>query len=178
MNLFDVLFEIMSAYGTSGLSMGGPGLPYSLCGAFSPFSKILLIIVKLMGKHRGLPSNSDAALDGQYIRIHSMLLHLEAQAKHRMGKGEAPKAPEWIIEEQKGRRGARKGGLLDDVGMGGQVGDDSDDEGQGRRRRRSPLDAPAVSVFSAEIPDLPRRPRPPPPTRQDSLADGEFTLKR
>lgn len=38
-NLFDVLFEIMSAYGTSGLSMGGPGLPYSLCGAFTPFSK-------------------------------------------------------------------------------------------------------------------------------------------
>ena len=41
----------------------------------------MLIVVKLMGKHRGRPSSSDAALDGQYHRIHSMLVHLEAQAR-------------------------------------------------------------------------------------------------
>ena len=77
-NLFDIIFEIMSAYGTSGLSMGAPGKPYSLCGEFNDFSKIILCIVKLMGKHRGLPSNTDAALDGQFHKIFGMLEHLQA----------------------------------------------------------------------------------------------------
>ena len=78
-NLFDILFEIMSAYGTSGLSMGSPGKPYSLCGEFNNFSKILLCIVKLMGKHRGLPSNTDAALDGQFDKIYGLLEELQKQ---------------------------------------------------------------------------------------------------
>ena len=78
-NLFDILFEIMSAYGTSGLSMGAPGKPYSLCGEFNNFSKILLCIVKIMGKHRGLPSNTDAALDGQFDKIYGMLEELQKQ---------------------------------------------------------------------------------------------------
>lgn len=38
-NLFDIMFEILSAYGTSGLSMGAPGKPYSLCGEFNNVSK-------------------------------------------------------------------------------------------------------------------------------------------
>jgi Trk-type K+ transport system membrane component len=76
-NLFDIIFEIMSAYGTSGLSMGAPGKPYSLCGEFNNFSKIILCIVKLMGKHRGLPSNTDAALDGQFHKIFGMLEGLQ-----------------------------------------------------------------------------------------------------
>ena len=58
----------------------------------------MLIIVKLMGKHRGLPSNTDAALDGQYHRIHSLLIHLEAQARHRLGQGDAPELPDWVKE--------------------------------------------------------------------------------
>jgi Trk-type K+ transport system membrane component len=77
-NLFDIMFEIMSAYGTSGLSMGSPGQPFSLCGEFNNFSKIILCVVKLMGKHRGLPSNTDAALDGQFHKIFGMLEHLQA----------------------------------------------------------------------------------------------------
>ena len=94
-NLFDILFEIMSAYGTSGLSMGSPGKPYSLCGEFNNFSKILLCIVKLMGKHRGLPSNTDAALDGQFDKIYGMLEELQKQGlkqKESMGMGAAVKA--------------------------------------------------------------------------------------
>lgn len=110
-NLFDVLFEILSGYGTSGLSMGAPGVPYSLCGEFTAFSKIILIIVKLMGKHRGLPASSDAALDGQYIRIHSMLTHLEGMARHRMGKGDAPEAPDWVKKQGAEKKG-QKDGLL------------------------------------------------------------------
>ena len=94
-NLFDILFEIMSAYGTSGLSMGSPGKPYSLCGEFNNFSKILLCIVKLMGKHRGLPSNTDAALDGQFDKIYGMLEELQKQGlkqKEAVGLGAAVQA--------------------------------------------------------------------------------------
>ena len=95
-NLFDILFEIMSAYGTSGLSMGSPGKPYSLCGEFNNFSKILLCIVKLMGKHRGLPSNTDAALDGQFDKIYGMLEELQKQGEKQkaeaMGLGAAVQA--------------------------------------------------------------------------------------
>lgn len=72
-SLFDIMFEILSAYGTSGLSMGSPGKPFSLCGEFNDVSKIVLCIVKLMGKHRGLPSNTDAALNGQFDKVHAVL---------------------------------------------------------------------------------------------------------
>ena len=80
-NLFDIMFEILSAYGTSGLSMGAPGKPYSLCGEFNDLSKIVLCVVKLMGKHRGLPKSTDAALDGQFHKIHGMLTQLQDLAK-------------------------------------------------------------------------------------------------
>jgi len=90
-SLFDIAFEILSAYGTSGLSMGVPGYAYSLCGAFGNVGKLVLCIVKLMGKHRGLPSSTDAALDGQFHKIHGMLEQLQELAKKQqaeMGSGE------------------------------------------------------------------------------------------
>lgn len=123
-----------------------------------------------MGKHRGLPANSDAALDGQYIRIHSMLLHLEAEAKHRMGRGDKPSVPSWITDEQEGRGKVPGGRLLDDVDYGGMVADGVS------KKMRSPLDAPPVSVFSADIPDLPRK-RPPPKKMESLNGDGEFSIK-
>lgn len=91
-NLFDVLFEVMSAYGTSGLSMGS-GRYWSLCGEFNNFSKILLCVVKIMGKHRGLPSSTDAALDGQFHKIHGILEQLQVLAKEQLGEAQgAPSA--------------------------------------------------------------------------------------
>jgi Trk-type K+ transport system membrane component len=92
-NLFDIMFEILSAYGTSGLSMGAPGKPYSLCGEFNNVSKIILCVVKIMGKHRGLPKSTDAALDGQFHKIHGMLEQLQDLAKKQkegIANGETP----------------------------------------------------------------------------------------
>lgn len=50
--LFHILFELLSAYGTNGLSMGFPGVLYSLCGTFKPISKLCLMLLMLIGRHR------------------------------------------------------------------------------------------------------------------------------
>ncbi|KAL6068497.1 low affinity potassium transporter [Balamuthia mandrillaris] len=54
-----VLFEVASAYGTVGLSLGYPGLISSFSGTLSTFSKLMITFVMLMGRHRGLPDSVD-----------------------------------------------------------------------------------------------------------------------
>ncbi|RYG64246.1 hypothetical protein EON64_14370, partial [archaeon] len=66
-NLFYVIFEMISAYGNVGLSVGVPGKSYSLCGAFSLLGKLTLIAVMILGKHRGLPSSSDEVIDYKFL---------------------------------------------------------------------------------------------------------------
>ncbi|PPQ63028.1 hypothetical protein CVT24_005974, partial [Panaeolus cyanescens] len=61
-NIFTILFELVSAYGTVGLSLGIPDQNYSLSGAFSTFSKLVVCIVMLRGRHRGLPFSIDRAI--------------------------------------------------------------------------------------------------------------------
>jgi hypothetical protein len=67
---------VRSAYGNVGMSMGYScavtkeenvshsckDVPYSLSGKWSANSKILLIAVMLVGRHRGLPDNIDSAI--------------------------------------------------------------------------------------------------------------------
>lgn len=48
-----IVFEVMSAYGNCGLSLGFPGITTSFSTAFFPFSKILIIVVMVAGRHRG-----------------------------------------------------------------------------------------------------------------------------
>ncbi|RYG64247.1 hypothetical protein EON64_14375, partial [archaeon] len=66
-NLFYVFFELVSAYGNIGLSVGVPGQSYSLIGAFSMVGKLVIFFVMILGKHRGLPSSSDEVIDYQFI---------------------------------------------------------------------------------------------------------------
>ncbi|KAG9312203.1 cation transport protein-domain-containing protein [Chiua virens] len=61
-NIFTILFEIVSAYGSVGLSLGIPTQNYSLSGAFRPLSKLVLCLVMLRGRHRGLPVAIDRAV--------------------------------------------------------------------------------------------------------------------
>lgn len=49
---FQVLFEVLSAYGTVGLSLSATSL--SVAGSFHSASKLLLMLVMLAGRHRGL----------------------------------------------------------------------------------------------------------------------------
>lgn len=68
-NLWYVVFEIVSAYGAVGLSLGYPGKPYSLSGAMTPLGKLTIIFLMFMGKHRGLPSPKDEVVDFDFKNL-------------------------------------------------------------------------------------------------------------
>ncbi|CAD6452603.1 f2c3a7ca-9e18-4261-9248-8549f93af24e [Sclerotinia trifoliorum] len=61
-NMFSVLFEIVSAYGTVGLSLGYPGIDASLSAEFNTVSKLVMIAMQIRGRHRGLPYELDRAI--------------------------------------------------------------------------------------------------------------------
>ncbi|KAK7555615.1 cation transport protein-domain-containing protein [Phyllosticta citricarpa] len=60
--LFSVLFEIVSAYGTVGLSLGYPNVNTSFSAQFRPLSKLIIIAMQIRGRHRGLPYALDRAI--------------------------------------------------------------------------------------------------------------------
>ncbi|CAL1711435.1 unnamed protein product [Somion occarium] len=60
--IFTILFELVSAYGTVGLSLGVPYANYSFSGALRPLSKLIICLVMLRGRHRGLPVAIDRAI--------------------------------------------------------------------------------------------------------------------
>lgn len=60
--LFSVLFEIVSAYGTVGLSLGYPNTDPSFSAQFRVISKLVIIAMMLRGRHRGLPYALDRAI--------------------------------------------------------------------------------------------------------------------
>lgn len=59
---FNIIFEVVSAYGCVGVSVGYPGKNYSFCGAWHTISKLILAAVALRGRHRGLPVAIDKAI--------------------------------------------------------------------------------------------------------------------
>jgi Trk-type K+ transport system membrane component len=59
---FSVLFEVTSAYGTVGLSLGVPDKNTSLSGDFASLSKVVLMAAMLRGRHRGLPLAIDRSI--------------------------------------------------------------------------------------------------------------------
>ncbi|KAJ4364099.1 hypothetical protein N0V83_009554 [Neocucurbitaria cava] len=61
-DIFSILFEVTSAYGTVGLSTGIPDRDYSLCGSFASLSKVVLLFVMVRGRHRGLPLAIDRSI--------------------------------------------------------------------------------------------------------------------
>ncbi|KAI9441617.1 cation transport protein-domain-containing protein, partial [Lactarius indigo] len=61
-NIFNIIFELVSAYGGVGLSLGLPYANYGFSGAFRPLSKLIVCLVMLRGRHRGLPVAIDRAV--------------------------------------------------------------------------------------------------------------------
>lgn len=61
-NVFNIIFEIVSAYGTVGLSLGTANDNYSLSGELRTLSKLVIIVVMIRGRHRGLPVAIDRAV--------------------------------------------------------------------------------------------------------------------
>lgn len=60
--VFSCLFEIVSAYGTVGLSLGYPNVNASFSSQFSVLSKLVIIAMQIRGRHRGLPYELDRAI--------------------------------------------------------------------------------------------------------------------
>ncbi|CAI5468941.1 unnamed protein product [Closterium sp. Yama58-4] len=71
-SIFNIIFEIMSGYGNVGFSLGytcpedaPPGCvspPYSFSGVWRTEAKVVMVLVMLLARHRGLPDNIDAAI--------------------------------------------------------------------------------------------------------------------
>ena len=57
-----IIFEISSAYGTVGLSLGYPNSVLSFSAQFSVAAKVIMCFVMLLGRHRGLPTSLDTAV--------------------------------------------------------------------------------------------------------------------
>ncbi|AEO58566.1 hypothetical protein MYCTH_53804 [Thermothelomyces thermophilus ATCC 42464] len=61
-SLFNILFEVVSAYANNGISTGLPAASYSFSGGWHAGSKLVLILVMLRGRHRDLPVALDRAV--------------------------------------------------------------------------------------------------------------------
>ncbi|KAK6820281.1 hypothetical protein RU639_007576 [Aspergillus parasiticus] len=79
--IWSVLFEVVSAYGTVGLSMGYPGVNASFSSQFQTLSKLIIIAMQLRGRHRGLPYSLDRAI---LLPSEALNHHEIADAERRM----------------------------------------------------------------------------------------------
>lgn len=61
-SVFSIFFEVVSAYGNVGLSLGYPTNLTSLCGHFTTFAKLVICAMMIRGRHRGLPYALDRAI--------------------------------------------------------------------------------------------------------------------
>ena len=64
---FPTFFEIASAFGTVGLSIGFGSSNASLSGAYSTPSKFVIMVLMMFGANRSLPENVDSAIRVQEI---------------------------------------------------------------------------------------------------------------
>ncbi|KAK4180015.1 PaTRK-1 low-affinity potassium transport encoded by the Patrk-1 protein [Triangularia setosa] len=60
--MFAMLFEVISAYGTVGMSLGYATISASLSAEFSTVGKLVIIALMIRGRHRGLPYKLDRAI--------------------------------------------------------------------------------------------------------------------
>jgi hypothetical protein len=88
-SLFALLFEILSAYGCNGMSLGWPGQPftYSLCGKFTTSSKLVLIFLMHLGRHRSMPRKIDPPLAARSARAEALAAAAQAELAALPGAG-------------------------------------------------------------------------------------------
>jgi Trk-type K+ transport system membrane component len=77
--IWTIMFEVISAYGTVGLSLGYPNTDTSFSAQFKTLSKLVIIAMMIRGRHRGLPYSLDRAilLPGQGIKSDKLRKKLE-----------------------------------------------------------------------------------------------------
>lgn len=81
--IFQIMFEVVSAYGTVGLSLGYPGYNTSFSGQFTKLSKLVIIATLIRGRHRGLPNSIDRAI---MLSDEKLNLRDDLEAYHAMRK--------------------------------------------------------------------------------------------
>jgi Trk-type K+ transport system membrane component len=65
-NMFSIVFEVVSAFGNVGLSIGMPNSPLAFSAALNKFSKFMIIIAMITGRHRGYYSSMVDQQEDQY----------------------------------------------------------------------------------------------------------------
>lgn len=111
-SLFSIIFEVVSAYGTVGLSLGLPYADTSFCGAWKKLSKLILISVMLRGRHRILPLAVDRAV---LVPGHELMERLdEDMLLKRETRGNVWKKYEAEIRREEEGEQAESGGGQDE----------------------------------------------------------------
>lgn len=95
-SLLKIIFEVVSAFGTSGLSVGYPGINTSFSSVFSNWSKLLIILVMFCGKHRGLSGSMKDQEYSQYKKRMEKELEFEKKKEEELRQ---------ILRERKKKRG-------------------------------------------------------------------------
>eukprot|EP00927_Polykrikos_kofoidii_P032432 TRINITY_DN27634_c0_g1_i1.p1 TRINITY_DN27634_c0_g1~~TRINITY_DN27634_c0_g1_i1.p1 ORF type:complete len:812 (-),score=134.37 TRINITY_DN27634_c0_g1_i1:73-2283(-) len=67
-SFFKVLFELISAYGTCGLSLGYQDQSASFSGVWTVPSQMLLVFVMILGRLRGLPDSIDPSVRASMVQ--------------------------------------------------------------------------------------------------------------
>lgn len=78
-SVFNVIFEVVSAYGCVGISVGLANEAYSFSGGWHTASKLVLCAVMIRGRHRGLPVALDRA-----VRLPGEEMHRQEEEDHRI----------------------------------------------------------------------------------------------
>lgn len=91
-DIFSILFEIVSAYGTVGLSLGYPNTNQSFSAQFTKLSKLVIVALLIRGKHRGLPNSLDRAIILPSDRLEH-IDHVEDMKLKKRGKTESTTDP-------------------------------------------------------------------------------------
>ncbi|KAI1341170.1 TrkH-domain-containing protein [Xylariaceae sp. FL0016] len=94
-SVFNVVFEVVSAYACVGISIGLPNQAYSLSGGFYPGSKLVLCAVMLRGRHRGLPVALDRA-----VRLPGDDMHQAEEEDHQIRRSMSARRPSISTDRQ------------------------------------------------------------------------------
>jgi potassium uptake Trk family protein len=99
-NVFAIFFEVVSAYGNVGLSLGHPSNLTSLSGHFNTFDKVVICAMMLRGRHRGLPYALDRAIN----LPHDLVTDDSEGDRYRDGDAATSVGVDESEQESRGRR--------------------------------------------------------------------------